>query len=98
MSTKLHDKVPTVLDITCPGSNGKDTSATGGQVLLQWMAVGSLGAHPPFEGLVFNPNWVSTTPSSSGEPGEGCRFSHRQLDYATGCTGLHSTKSRQSVT
>ncbi|KAK2559461.1 Kinesin-like protein KIF23 [Acropora cervicornis] len=37
-----------VLDVTCPGFNGKDTSTTGGQVLLQWMAVGSLGAHPPF--------------------------------------------------
>ena len=43
VSTKLHNKVPTVLDITCPSSNGKGTSTTGGQVQLQWMAVGSKG-------------------------------------------------------
>ena len=79
MSTKLQDRVPTLLDITCPGSNGKDTSTTGGQVLLQWMAIGSLGAHLPFEGLVFNPNWVCTTPSSSGKPGEGCRLVANRL-------------------
>ena len=46
----------------------------------------------PLCGLIFN---LSGCPTLIFQ--WGSRFSHRQLDHAAGCTGLHSTSSRETL-
>lgn len=47
---------------------------------LQWMAVSSLGDHPPFVGLFFNPKGMSTDPPPQASHGV------LPVDDSKGCT------------